>query len=184
MYGLRKSATLTCLYEPMYLQLDDYPPYFEKNPVRFETQINRNLRCSHGYTNCVRHTDFINWVSKNSWEMLLSEFSHAEIISGCPTTIIFNKCEKNNTRGDILNSGDNIDDQENFGFTESYFKIAPSNIDDYTKTNLLNMQQENLRPQSIIETNGKQTDEILQNNLIDDKEYDEKDQISKDNEET
>ena len=47
--------------------------------------------------------------------------------------IIFNKCEKNNMRGDILNAGDNVDDQENFGFTESYFKIAPTNIDDYTK---------------------------------------------------
>ena len=35
--------------------------------------------------------------------------------------------------GEILNAGDNVDDQENFGFTESYFKIAPTNIDDYTK---------------------------------------------------
>ena len=67
--------------------------------------------------------------------MLLSEFSHTERISACPRTIIFNKCDKNNMRGDILNAGDNIDDQENFGFTESYFKIAPTNIDDYTKIN-------------------------------------------------
>ena len=36
-------------------------------------------------------------------------------------------------RGDILNAVDNVNDQENFGFTESYFKIAPTNIDDYTK---------------------------------------------------
>ena len=32
MYRLRKSATLTCLYGPIYLQLDDYPPYSDKNP--------------------------------------------------------------------------------------------------------------------------------------------------------
>ena len=38
-------------------------------------------------------------------------------------------------RGGILNSGDNVDDQESFGFTESYFKIAPTNIDGYTKIN-------------------------------------------------
>ena len=44
-------------------------------------------------------------------------------------------------RGDILNAGDNVDDQEKFGFTESYFKIAPTNIYDYTKNKLLNMQQ-------------------------------------------
>ena len=31
MYCFKKSATLTHLYEPMYLELDDYPPYFDKN---------------------------------------------------------------------------------------------------------------------------------------------------------
>ena len=60
-------------------------------------------------------------------------------------------------RGDILNAGDNIDDQENFGFIESYFKISPTNIYDYTKNKLLNIQQENLRPQRNIEINGKRT---------------------------
>ena len=33
----------------------------------------------------------------------------------------------------ILNAGDNIDDDENFGFSESFKKIAPTNIDEYTK---------------------------------------------------
>ena len=42
-------------------------------------------------------------------------------------------------RGQILNAGDNVNDQSNFGFTESYLKIAPKNIDDYTKNKLLNM---------------------------------------------
>ena len=51
MYRLRKSATLTCLYGTMYLELDDYPPYSDKISVIFETHINRNLRCSHGYIN-------------------------------------------------------------------------------------------------------------------------------------
>ena len=62
MYLLRKSATLKFLYGPMYLQLDNYPPYDDKRSVIFETNIKRNLRCSHGYTNCVRHTDLITWV--------------------------------------------------------------------------------------------------------------------------
>ena len=30
MYRLRKSATLTRLYGPMYFELDDYPPYSDK----------------------------------------------------------------------------------------------------------------------------------------------------------
>ena len=44
----------------------------------FETDINRNWICIHGYNNYVTHTDLITWVSKNSWEILLSEFSQAE----------------------------------------------------------------------------------------------------------
>ena len=54
--------------------------------------------------------------------MLLSEFSRAEKIA-CPRTIICNKCEQKNMRGDILNAGDNVDDQEDYGFRGSYFKI-------------------------------------------------------------
>ena len=80
----------------MYLQLDEYPPYSDKRSDIFEIHIKRNLRCSHGYTNCNRHTDSINWVSKHSREMLFSEFSHAERIGACPRTIICNECEQSN----------------------------------------------------------------------------------------
>ena len=104
--------------------MDDYPPYSDKISVIFETKINRNLRCSHGYTNWIRHTDFITWASNYSWEMLLSEFSHAERISACTRTIICNTCEQNNRIGEILNAGDNVDDQEDFGFKGSHFKIS------------------------------------------------------------
>ena len=75
----------------------------------FETDMNRNLIYIHGYNNCVAHNDQITWVSKNSWEMLPSEFSHAERIIACRRKIICNKCEKNNTRGEIWNAGDNVD---------------------------------------------------------------------------
>ena len=85
--------------------------------------------------------------------------------------------------GEILNVGDNVDDQETFGFTGSYSKIAPTNKDDYIENKFLNMQQENLRPQKNRQNNDKQTDEIYQKFLIDDKESDEIDQISKYNEE-
>ena len=37
---------------------------------------------------------------------------------------------KNNMRGEILNVSDNVDDQEDFVFLGSYFKIAPTIIDD------------------------------------------------------
>ena len=82
-------------------------------------------------------------------------------------------------RGYILSAGDNVDDQEKFGFTESLFKIAPTNIDDYTKNKLLNMKQDNFRLQINMDINYKQTDEIYQKNMIEKIESDERDQISK-----
>ena len=33
----------------------------------------------------------------------------------------------------ILNAGDNVNDQENYWFIGSFFDIAPTVIDDYTK---------------------------------------------------
>ena len=87
--------------------------------------------------------------------MLLSEFSYAERISACPRTIIWNKCEQNNIKSEILNAGENVDDQENVGFTGSFFNILPTNIYDYTKYKFLNMQEENLRPQRNKEKNDK-----------------------------
>ena len=84
--------------------------------------------------------------------------------------------------GDILNSGDNVDDQEDYGFTGSFFKIAPTVLYDYTKNKLMNMQLENLRPQRNIENNDKQYDEIYQINMIDDMEYDERGQIDENKE--
>ena len=67
--------------------------------------------------------------------MLLSEFPQAEKISACLRTIVCNNFEQNIMIGEILNTGDNVDDQEEFGFTGSYFKIYPTVIDDYTKRN-------------------------------------------------
>ena len=109
MYCLRKSGTLTRIYGPMYLELDDYPPYSDKKSVIIEAQINRNLRCIHGYNNLVAHNYLITSVSKNSWEMLLSKFSQAKKIIPCPSTIIFNNFEQNTLLGGILNTGDSVD---------------------------------------------------------------------------
>ena len=177
MYRLIKIATLTCLYGTMHLELYDYSPYSYKKYVIFETHINRNLRCIHGYTNCVAHNDLITWVSKNSWDMLLYKFSQAGKIIPCPRTIIFNNCEQNNLVGDIFNAGDNVDDHEDYGFIGSFIKISPTVIDYYKKQKFLNMQLEHFRPQRNIENNDKQYDEIYQINLIDDKESDERYQI-------
>ena len=121
----------------MYLHLDDYPPYSGKKSDIFDTHVNSNLRCIHGYTNFMRHTDLITWVSNDAWMMLLSEFNDAVKINSCPNTRICNKCEQSNMSCDILNAGDNSHDEEMFGFSESYFKTAPHNLDEYTKLKIL-----------------------------------------------
>ena len=74
-----------------------------------------------------------------------------------------------NLLGDIFNSIDNVDDQEDYGFTESLFKIAPTVIDYCTKKKFLNMQPGHLRPQKNIENNDKQYYERYHINIIDDK---------------
>ena len=66
--------------------------------------------------------------------------------SACPRTIICNNCEKNKMIGEILNDGDNIDDQEYFGFTGSCFNIVPTVIDDYTKNKFIYIELKQLRP--------------------------------------
>ena len=58
----------------------------------------------------------ITSVSNILWGMLLSEFSQAGKIIPCPRTIICNNYEQMNLLGDILNAGDNVDDQEDYGF--------------------------------------------------------------------
>ena len=40
-----------------------------------------------------------------------------------------------NVLGDILNAGDNVKYQEDYGFTGSFFKITPTAIDDYKLKN-------------------------------------------------
>ena len=78
--------------------------------------------------------------------MLLSEFLQAEK----KTMSQDNKFEQNNLFCDILNAGDNVDNQEDYGFGGSFFKIAPTVIDDYTIKKLMNMQLEYLILQRII----------------------------------
>ena len=137
----------------MYFELDDFTPYYDKISVNFGTHISRNLRCIHGYTNCVGHNDLITWVSKNPWEVLLYDLKKSENTISYPKRIICNNFEQNILLVDILNTGDNIDDREYYGVRGSFFKIAPTVIDDYTKNKWMNMQIENLRPQKNKENN-------------------------------
>ena len=64
--------------------------------------------------------------------MLLYEFNDAVKMNSCPRTTICNNCEQSNMSGDILNTEEKSDDEEMFGFAESYFNTAPSHITLFT----------------------------------------------------
>ena len=76
--------------------------------------------------------------------------------------------------GDILNPGEKSDDEEMFAFSESYFKTAPHHLDEYTKLKILKLQQDNVRPQKIIENPNIISDETYQMDEPDDNISDEK----------
>ena len=88
----------------------------------FGTNINKNLRCCHGYTNYVGQKQIITWVSKNTWDIFYSEFPQAQVILPCTRTIIFNYCEQKYVAGDTLYAGGNGDQQDDFGFSGSFSK--------------------------------------------------------------
>ena len=74
-----------------------------------------------------------------------------------------------NVLGDILNADDNVEDQEDYGFTESYFKINPTVIYEITRNKLMNIQLGTVRSQINIENIDKQSEERNGINMIDEK---------------
>ena len=127
----------------------------------------------------MRHTDLITWVSNSAWKTLLFQFIHAVLINPCPRTTSCNKCAQSSTSDDILITGDNADDEDIIGFSESYFKTAPSHLDECTKHKILKLQQDNVRPQKIIENPDIIPDKTYQIDEPDDNNSDERDQIRK-----
>ena len=52
-----------------------------------------------------------------------------------------------NVLDDILNAGENVEDQEDYWFTASFFRIVPTLIDDITKNKLMSVKLGDLRSQ-------------------------------------
>ena len=59
----------------------------------------------------------ITWVSIKSGEMLISEFLQTLDINPCPSKIVCNTCEVIHMSGDILNAYENVEDEDEYGFT-------------------------------------------------------------------
>ena len=76
-------------------------------------------------------------------------------------------------------TGDNADDEDIFGFSESYFQTAPSHLDECKKNKILKLQQDNMRPQNIKENPDIIPDKTYQMDEPDANNSDERDQIKK-----
>ena len=121
-YYLNEIVKITLLYGPMHFPSGDYPPYSDTKCEIFETNINKAFRCIHGYTNHFEKYVLITWVSINSWEMLLYEFTQALDINPRTRTIVCNTYELINVSGDILNANENVEYEYDYGFIRSFFK--------------------------------------------------------------
>ena len=99
--------------------MDDYAPYSDKNQSFLRHTLTETwyvfmdipialhiIIWSLGYLKILGKCYFLN-------------FHNLKIIP-CPRKIIFNNCKQNNLLGDIFNPGDNVDDQEDYGFIGSF----------------------------------------------------------------
>ena len=75
-----------------------------------------------------------------NWEMFLSESPQARVINPYPRTTIYDYCEQINVSGDILYSGGNVEEQEDYGFSGS-LKKKNIIIDGSTKNKLTRIKR-------------------------------------------
>ena len=54
--------------------------------------------------------------------MLIFEFPQTLDINPCPRKIVCNTCKLINVSGDIFNTDENVEDEDDYGFTGSFFK--------------------------------------------------------------
>ena len=103
------------------------------NPTFLSQKLKKEFRCIYGYKNHTEHNVLITWVQIKSWERLLYEFSQAFHINNFTRTIVFNTCEVIHMSGDILNADENIEYEDEYGFTGSFLNPPPIIIDNNTK---------------------------------------------------
>ena len=65
--------------------------------------------------------------------MLLYGFLQSFDINPCPMKYFYNTCELIKVSGNILNTDENVEDEDDYGFIGSFFKKALIIVDDNTK---------------------------------------------------
>ena len=51
----------------MYIDFDNYPPYSSAISEIFETNVNANIQCGHGYAYSSRKEKICIWINEESW---------------------------------------------------------------------------------------------------------------------
>ena len=72
---LKENAALIEHSGPMYIDFDEYPPYSDTISEYFETNINANIQCDHGYAYYSSKHKMCTCVNKESLEMTKNHFS-------------------------------------------------------------------------------------------------------------
>ena len=71
---LKENAPLIKYFGPIYIHFDEYPTYSGRISENFETNVNDNIKCDHGYTYCSSKQKMCTWVKKESLEMIKTVF--------------------------------------------------------------------------------------------------------------
>ena len=76
----------------MYIDFDEYPSYSGRVSKRFETNVNNNIQCDHGYAYFSSKHKMCTWVNEESWKMMKECFPGEKQIEKCTKTIVCKEC--------------------------------------------------------------------------------------------
>ena len=79
---------LTRLYGQMYMDFGDYPPYIYALWGFFETRINSNIQCCHGYPNSSKNYRKAALADKKNWGIIDTTFPEELKLINFPKTIV------------------------------------------------------------------------------------------------
>ena len=76
---------------PMYIDFDEYPPYSGRIYEIFETNVNANIQCDHGYAYSSSKEKVYTLIHEESWKMI-KMFSWCKANKKIPKTTVCKEC--------------------------------------------------------------------------------------------
>ena len=80
---LKENSLLIKRFGPIYIDFDEYPRYSGRTAAIFETNVNENIPCDHGY-DYSSGKKICTWVNKKSLSMMKTCFPDAKQINQFP----------------------------------------------------------------------------------------------------